>query len=122
MGLNGEHADTVDSYARERAEVAVETARSAWEGTADISRGLTALRLEVRDGFRSLERKLSTRASRHELEGVQEELEDTKVRNLRKELATLKRRNSAGLKWVMIVAAGVAVAVICGWLGLHPSH
>jgi hypothetical protein len=110
----------LDHVARERAESALETARSAWEGVGSIMREVAGLRSEIREGFARMERKLGSRASKADLHEVEEELENSKVLNLRRELAALKKQRHDVAKWFLVVAAGVAVAAICTWLGFHP--
>jgi hypothetical protein len=108
--------------AQERADTAAETALHAWEGVGELLREFHGFRSEMREGFSALRRQLQSRASRNDLDEIRADVEDSKVHSLRKELATLKRQRSEALKWVCIVAAGVAVAALCAWLGLQPHH
>jgi hypothetical protein len=118
MAVNGE-SPVVDEIARERAESAIETARNAWEGVGQVLREVAGLRSELREGFSRLEKRLSSRASKADVEAIEDELEITAVRNLRKELAAVKRRQGAVLKWGAGIAGALIVAAVCTWLGLH---
>jgi hypothetical protein len=121
MTMNGDHSPCVDELARERADSALETARSAWQGMGELTREVSGLREEVRVGFRDLNRKLDGRASRHDIQDLKDEFEDSKVIYLKGELAKVNKRDGLVLKWVLGILAALIVAALSAHFGLAPK-
>jgi hypothetical protein len=123
VAINGDGYPCVDNVARERAESALETARGAYEEIGTVTREISGLRLEVKEGFSRLARRLEGRASIHDVEKVVEDhAEITAVTNLKAEVKKLRRREGLLLKWVLSIIAAVIVALICSWIGIKEAH
>ncbi len=111
--------------ALEKASDALGASRRAWEANADIAREVAGLRAETKEGFDRIRLELRrVRGDARRANESVEELEDTKVRDLRKLLAktererTWLRRSLIGAGFAIVTA--IIVAVILASLGLHP--
>lgn len=108
--------------ALEKATDAYQASRRAWEANADIARELAGLRGEVREGFAQMRAELRNvrGVARRANDGV-EELEDTKVRDLRallvqanRERVWMRHRLIGALVSIVVVVAGAAILMALG--------
>lgn len=94
------------SIAAQRAEKAANHALDAHAALGQVMREIADLRREVREGFAKFH------VTRKELASLSDEFEDTKIRNLRKELRVHKSR----WRWIVgvlgAIIAGLTIALI----------
>jgi hypothetical protein len=104
-----------DHTPEEWARIAADHALAAHQGLGTLAAEVSSLRKDMTEGFKRLGVKV--RAARGEMASISDEIEDSKVHNLRVELRQYKARS----KWVISLGTAVIVLVLGGVI-LHLLH
>jgi hypothetical protein len=133
---NGPHTECsaipVSKEALRIAEASADSVMGLHESFGSVTRAVAKMEIlhstftsqlhDLRLELNMFGRRLDGRVSRHDFEELKDEFEDSKITNLKHELAKVHRRDRRIFWWVMGIVAAVIVAAITTKLGLEAAH